>query len=467
MRLRTLFSALLCSLLLNTACGPLTRQFPPLRPPVPAPVVVTPTPEPPAPAMMSFDLNVCAADPVNNTCPQPLSAPAVFNIQQPGSFYHAWFGNGDGYVLVTMPVMASTRIVISAPGYVTRAIEGFDGQACNNGCHNIYRLDPDHVDPSTFDIHKLANIRGAMWPQGPAGCSIPMGPRPGQADNIIATDFITEYDPPTQDCLISELRRRGYTHVVMGPIVDSDGYHGIYTPNDWRGANFERFLDAMQKFWDAGLAPIVFIHPDNWSLTQTQELTPLFTTARAQRLMRIVVPTGWEPTRYGWSSCTWAAFAQWARQTWPNALVLIHTVGDVDAPVGTDNLCDDNGHPNGEGWTRVAPFVHGWLIQNGQDGGAYRTGPAAQPQLATNFAAQFQADGEGANQHSIAWHFVNGVAGWPTFSAWGNTPILLYAGEQTSYTAFWQHITEPDREAWGNLCKQQPYCAGYLDGGTK
>jgi hypothetical protein len=81
-----------------------------------------------------------------------------------------------------------------------------------------------------------------------------------------------------QACIVAELKARGYTHVVMGPLVDSDGYHGIWQPNDWRGANFERFLDALQMFWDAGLAPVVFISPDGWTYEQNVDA---FTAAAA------------------------------------------------------------------------------------------------------------------------------------------------------------------------------------------
>ena len=142
------------------------------------------------------------------------------------------------------------------------------------------------VDPSRIPLETLAKIRGAMWPQ--MACSL--GPRPGAADNILATDFITDYPPDEQASAIAWLKQQGYTHVVVGPIVDSDGYHGIWTPHDWR-TNFEGFLDMLETFWAANLAPICFIHPDGWTLEQTQALTPLFQSARAQRLMRIVVPT--------------------------------------------------------------------------------------------------------------------------------------------------------------------------------
>lgn len=319
-------------------------------------------------------------------------------------------------------------------------------------------------DPSTLTLGQLAAIRGAMWPQC-GSVSLSLGPRPGQPSNIAATDFLEDYSPTEQAAVIGIVKSPKYTHVVVGPIVDSDGYHGIWTPRDWR-TNFSAFLDELQRYYNNGLIPIIFIHPDGWTYEQTVELTPLFTSPRAQKLMRIVVPTGWEPTRYDWSSYTWALFCQWARQTWPNALVLIHTVADVDAPAGVDERGNDNMNPNGNGdaWSRVAPYIHGWLIQNG----AYTTGPAANPTLAHNFAMQFDPVG-GAETHGPAWHFANGVSGWPTGSAWGPTQrIYLYNAECTAYTAFWQNpnpISEADRCAWGDLAMANG-AFGYLDGGT-
>lgn len=325
-----------------------------------------------------------------------------------------------------------------------------------------------HVDPSNIPLERLAAIRGAMWPNA-SRCSpslaLPFGPRPGQTDNIIATDFFANYSTDEQDAIIDCLKSLGYTHVVMGPLVDSDGYHGQYQAHDWT-QHFDQFLDTAQFFWDNGLAPVVFLHPDGWSFEKTRDyLTPLLQQPRAQELVRIVVGPGWEPTKYDWSSCTWALFAQWARETLPNALNLIHTVADVDAPVGTDEICDDNGKPNGDGWARVTPWIHGWLIQNGQNGSSYATSPDASPLLAKNFAAQFKATGDGAAAHSIAWHFA-GNAGWPTNSAWGQKmPIRLYAGEMTAYEGYWKNMPEEWRIAWGDLAIAAG-ASGYLDGGT-
>lgn len=296
-----------------------------------------------------------------------------------------------------------------------------------------------HVDPSSFPFGDLARVRGAMWS---ARLAVPFGPRPGRPDNVIATAYFDAYSPADQTRIIAALKLRGYTHVVVGPLVDVGGYHHQFPPHDWRGAAFDRFLDQLQTFWDNGLDPVVFIHPDGWTFERTRdEFTPLLKTERAQRLIRIVVPSGWEPTRHGWSSCTWSAFADWARQTLPNALVLIHTVADADAPSGSDARCRDASAA--DAWARVAPHIHGWLIQNGP----FTTAPVGDSALARGFAAHFRAN--------------------PTRdSAWGpGVPILLYAGEQTAYSSYWKDLPEAASRAWGDLAMAAG-ADGYLDGGT-
>jgi hypothetical protein len=376
--------------------------------------------------------------------------------------------NADGYLawLTVTGGLRRTAIRCHAEGYVDYEAPAVLATDEDEDLPAI-TLHAEHVDPSGIPLEQLAAIRGAMWPLGTASTcgAVPLGPRPGQADNVIATDFITDYPPEVQACIVAELKARGYTHVVMGPLVDSDGYHGIWPPNDWRGANFDRFLDALQMFWDAGLAPVVFIHPDGWTFEQTRdELTPLLATPRARRLLRIVVPHGWEPCKYECSSWTWAAYGQWARTTLPAALVLLHTVCDVDAPVGTDSRGDDNGTGNATGWARVVPFYHGWLTQSCAFEHPDAHGDPNHPDKTNfdNWADLFNPNVRGSYRD----RFEHGYAGWPTSSAWGaGKPLLVFAGEYSSYWRFWQHRTEAEGVAWGNRAIASG-AAGYLDGGS-
>jgi hypothetical protein len=216
----------------------------------------------------------------------------------------------------------------------------------------------------------------------------------------------------------------------------------------------------LQYLWDHKLIPVVFLKPDNWTLEQTKELTPLLQSERAQRLIRIIVPAGWEPTRYDWSNATWIEFMKWGRAVLPNALCLIHTVSDVDAPVGTDSRGDDNGHlSNAEAWVRIAPYLHGWLTQ---------TSTYERKDGITNGKTNFQNWVDLFNPSvsgSYADRFRHGYAGWPTFSAWGNSPMKVYAGEYLAYWTFWQNVPKEESRKWGDAAMGAG-ADGYLDGGT-
>lgn len=318
-------------------------------------------------------------------------------------------------------------------------------------------LESAHYDPSNVPLRDLARIRGAMWTET---WNCDLGPRPWQDNNICATDFLWNYSDAQRLAIVQNLRNLGYTHAVIGPLVDSDGYHGAWTPNNWT-QKWDQFLDMAQYLWDHGLAPVVFIHPDNWTLEQVQaQLTPLLQQPRAQKLLRIIVPFGWEPCKYECSSYTWAAYGQWGRQTLPNALVLLHTVCDVDAPVGTDSRGDDNGKDNAIGWQRVAPYFHGWLTQTctWQNPDGYDDPPYSNFQ---NWTRLFNPSVRGSYQD----RFRTGYAGWPTFSAWGNAPLDVYAGEDYSYPVFWQNGKKETARQWGDAAMAQG-ASGYLDGGT-
>lgn len=449
--------ALAAALILN-AC---TIVLPP-RPPEP------PTPPVEPQTTLVFDVVACRTPFVDNYCdgaPNP-----TFKLQTSADTWKVVKGDGNGYALVTdFPNVPDSHLIIEAEGYDTRSthISPPILVATNaKGIHNVWDMTPSHVDfdPSVLSLSELSAIRGAMWPQTQGDCgNLSIGPRPGQNTNIFATVFLSQYTPTERDCMLDVLQTRGYKHVVVGPIVDSDGYHGIWTPRDWR-SDWQGFLDILQLLWNHGFVPIVFIHPDGWTFEQTRsELTPLLQDPRAQKLIRVIVPSGWEPARYEWSSCTWAQYATWGRVTLPNALVLLHTTTDVDAPVGTDSLCDDNGKPNADGWRRIVPYIHGWLSQSSAFANPNEHGDSNHPQN-TNFD-NWQDNFRCAVAYSYCNRFHNGYAGWPTGSAWGaSVPILIYAGEYSAYWRFWDARPEAEGENWGDAAIKAG-ADGYLDSG--
>lgn len=314
-----------------------------------------------------------------------------------------------------------------------------------------------HYDPSDIPLEQLARIRGAMWTET---LDVSQGPRPFQPTNIINTNLLFTYPPEERKRIVKHFRDLGYTHCVSGISIGGTGYHQYWEAPDYR-QKFDEFLDQLQFMWDNGLAPIVFIHPDNWTFEQTAaEFTPLLQQPRAQKLIRIIVPSGWEPAKYEWSSETWRLYVKWGREVLPNALCLLHTVCDVDAPVGVDERGDDNTHGHDVSWGRVAPYVHGWLTQTCT---FERKDDITDGQTNfKNWVDQFNPNVRG----SLTDRFRNGYAGWPTSSAWGpGRPLKVYAGEYLAYWTFWQGVPKEESRKWGDAAMAAG-ADGYLDGGT-
>jgi hypothetical protein len=317
-------------------------------------------------------------------------------------------------------------------------------------------------------LEQLARIRGSMWT---ARLNLPYGPRPGSDDNILSMDFYEFFGPEDRKRMIEAYKARGYTHAVTGPIVDAGGYHGQYPLSDFRDpAKFEWYLDAMQEWWDAGIIPIHFVKPDNWSLEDMEQFVPLYSSPRARALLRILVPAGWEPWKYEVSSLTWAEFFKWGHRVNPEALILGHTVGDVDAMAGTDARFDDNGKGNDTAWDRVVPYLHGWLIQLGgyvfmedSTGQAMDRHSPEFPAKLTEFKANM-ADYIGGHA-GITKRFREGYAGWPTSSMWGpNIPIKIYLAEYAAYIDYWKNWPEDEARDLGDIAIKAG-ADGYLDGG--
>lgn len=328
------------------------------------------------------------------------------------------------------------------------------------------------VDPSSIPLIERARIRGDMWG---ARAAVPWGPRPGQPDNIVCGDYFECFSPTDQDVMIAVWRSRGYTHVVMGPIVDA-GYHGQLPSVDWR-TDFHVYLDAAQKLETAGFRVVHFIRPDRgvagleWTVDDLErELAPLFRTPRAQRLMAIVV-LGWEPgERYYYDNAWWVAMVQWLARTFPRALRCIHMVSDCDAPTGGNDdrivLPDGSRFTNAEAWRRVAPSIHLFLDQvagyfQKPDGTTWDRGDRAFPAHLAQFkrdladrAADFQA------------RFQRGKADWPTFSAWGPDRGILYIyAEGAAFVEYWLNWPEDEARVLGDVAMGGG-AAGYLNGGT-
>lgn len=327
-------------------------------------------------------------------------------------------------------------------------------------------------DPSDIPLREIARIRGAMWTvPGPW----PMGPRPGQPNNVTSLGNLAAYPPDIQQQMIDHYKGFGYTHCVFGPPGGPGAGYGGWWPQtvDFTGpVGFELFLDYLQKFWNNGLTPVVFLHFDNENFQQTRDRwDPLIrNNPRAQRLIRAIVPAGWEPAEYQWTNATWIQYMKWARDVLPNALVLVHTTSDIHAPIGgPDEFGDDNGTDPALAWVKIAPYLHGWLFQSRTWERAEGTGGDNRFPSRTNYenwVALFDPNDE----KSLTHRFRTGYAGWPRGSAWGpDKPVLVYAAEYCSMwitrdinggaNKYWEGVK------WGDAAMKAG-ADGYLDSGS-
>lgn len=335
---------------------------------------------------------------------------------------------------------------------------------------SIVLLDSSSRPRSTRE--RLAKIRAAMWSTRWNGR---FGPRPLRPDNILAMDFYQWYNPNERREMLDIYRSRGYTHAVTGPLIDPGGYHGHYPvyPGPLTQVAFNRYLDAMTEWVEAGIQPVHFAHPDGWTSRQMEQLVPFYEQPRAQDLLQMVVWTGWEPSRYEWSNADWVNMLTRGADVFPNALRLVHTAADVDALVGgldDPEVIEANRTSTwARSWANVVPYLHGWLVQVGP----YPWPPTASEALQTS--GEFRKLwSHRPGSYSLWTRFNRGEAGWPTGSAWGpTTPLKIYYAEGTAYCSYWQKtidgqpitFTEPDAAAWGDLAMDSG-ADGYLDGGT-
>lgn len=302
----------------------------------------------------------------------------------------------------------------------------------------------------TLDLRTLARFRGSLFTVQAPG--FPYGPRPMDPTNVLF-EYTTYDRAEDRKRWLSAYLERGYTHAPEGPLVDP-GYHGIVPGCDWRGDNFQRFLDICEEASDVGIEFLYFLRPDGWSLEQCKsEFTDIFQSDRAQRVMKIIVGSGWEwGGRYGLSNAEYVANHQWACECFPTALHGIHLPNDQDGPVGHG----DEGTP-GQGWPTLFPYLHFWLLY--YDG--YTSGTSPTP------TAEFVANYQSAIRDVHHRFTTGGPAGdWPTSSRWGQGQRLLTpVGEYASFATTWEGWPESQARLLGDLGVAAG-ADGYMDGGT-
>jgi hypothetical protein len=312
-------------------------------------------------------------------------------------------------------------------------------------------------------IEEILRIRGAMWT---VRCNLPFGPRPGQDSNILAMDYYELYPPDARKRMLERyFDEKRYTHFVTGPIFDAGGYHG------WWPSQTDLSLDAWLRYLDLISEPIQqkrgipvhFVKPDGWTFEEMRaRLEPLYLHPRTQEVLgdAAIVPGGWEPVRYEWSTDTWNLFFTWAAQLFPDAAILAHSVCDVDALKGKDERRNDEPDSNGVSWQRVAPNLDGWLVQV--------CGFTDMPDPHDALAIELFKRNLAAYFFDLRRRFHEGYPGdWARGSRRGpNIPLRVWYGEGGSYQFFRDAaITEQLVESFGDVSMANG-ADGSLDGCT-
>jgi hypothetical protein len=416
--------------------------------PKPSPLPPSPPPAPPSPPLKPVAIIV--TDEFN----RPVEGAQVRLDGNPNVFQ---LTNKDGYTLdpVCPAELAATHLFITKEGY-----EDFSEHRDlpPDGGNIFATVKSKGFNPDTVPVEKLARIRGAMWS---ARYPMPWGPRPNDPSNILALSAIACYSSPEdRKKMLKAYAAMGYTHGVIGAWRPGpySPYHELYPDVD---ISFDSYLDILQEFWDCGVIPVVFLKPDNWDSGQLEGLTQFYSQPRAQKLVKVCVPGGWEPSK-DTSNAEWVRWVQWGARVLPNALRAIHMEADFDAPGNNDDFTPGNPKYIGfaESWVRVAPYLHFYFIQNG----GYVFGPSEVPteEFKKNFTDQFRVN-PAPGRGSISDRFVWGYAGWPTHSAWGDRGITPIASEFAAYADFWKNWDEKYAKQLGDLAIESG-AGGSLDG---
>jgi hypothetical protein len=312
---------------------------------------------------------------------------------------------------------------------------------------------PGKHRPEDWNETELRAFRGAI---STVRLNVPFGPRPGKPDNVVFTPMYGCYSAEDRARMRAAYKRRGYTHWAIGPLITGT-YHGKY-PDDNELADPDHFEDLLDELWDDGLAPVVFLLPldrrcglgkdgtIDWQVVE-RVLAPIYRAPRFHRLARIVV-LAWEPNdgKNISTQAQWLTAVRWMARVFPHALRYIHMTAGQDAP------CDQ---PEGAAaaWHAVAPYLHGWLVQDGAFGGHDPNGSGLD-----RFRSRLR---------SAVDHLHAGKQGWPTSSATPDRPLDIVAFEYASYWSFWDNRPEPEARQWGAAALSINGIAGFGDGGSE
>lgn len=376
--------------------------------------------------------------------------------------------NADGYVY-TIQATAKYQVTVTADGYVS-VQTSYDVTAWD--CDTPIGLTAAHVDPVSIPRAKLLAFRGSLFTVT-GDCQLPMFLDNGQRVPVLP--FAPLWATAAQrQCTYDAWKKRGYTHGVEGPGIDP-GYHNQTPSVDMRADGGAAWMDQLEEAFDQGFVPIVVAVPDHygpdkswqehiWAIDELRELEPIYRSPRFQRLARVVMLC-WEcqGDKYGWPNTKYIEYGAWLKSVFPNAVRVLHTIADIEVPVGAGDELDtahchglgpDRCLTGGQAWTRVAPFFDVWFEQSSAlfepDHVADNGAPDGQNWLHLLW--------DQSNPGSLVRRFRDGSNGYPT-------SILPVPAEYKSYLVWWRGETEDEARRWGDRAVAVGACC-YMDGGS-
>jgi hypothetical protein len=174
----------------------------------------------------------------------------------------------------------------------------------------------------------------------------------------------------------AEYKQRGYTHFLIGPIVER-GYPG------WAGHDFRTrpadWVALLEELWQDDLIPVyagaIPDGPYNVKTAPGEGANPVSVAKLDAGLLAIykradfqravcVTTVSWEGTDKDWINTVPRAVAvtKWVKKAFPRAFIYWHGGEDSGAPCSYK----EDGHGcEGKAWRAMAPFIHGQFWQTG------------------------------------------------------------------------------------------------------
>lgn len=316
----------------------------------------------------------------------------------------------------------------------------------------------------TVTNDQLRNYKGAI---STVLAPVPCGPRSNQPDNVVFTAMIDNPcfdDKAVREVAYAAYRAPGYTHWIMGPMVQK-GYHGRYPDTDWR-SNPNGYFDRVEEVWRAGFIPPQFTVPDNGVCASgshfdracmEREFGAIYKSPRAQALFKIVA-CQWEPG--DWRPEDWRSCSEWLKDTFPNALRVLHYESNYWAPCkGRDFQAAGGPFKSGGDCYRnvkLENFHQVWLQETWTFGGdpAY-VDPSRTPEQQFTY-----------NLWDAERRIRGGYDEVTVTSAWGpGVPVDIIAFEYASYFVTTKPELASKARDWGKLALTVNGIRGFGDGG--